>query len=597
MHRNESSTGWRTWAAVIALAGFIAWLLACVLNAGRDGVADDAFITFTYARNLAEGFGLRYNATDAAPTSGASSLLHAFFAAAAIRAGADPLIATRALSLAAFVLLGAAFGASAARAVRIPIGVGCLAGLATCGVWGLMSESVTHLTSGMETMLFTLAHGLVACWALLAATQHKRWLAWAGLAPLTMLLMTRPEGGMLALAYVAVVALARGDDLGFVGALRGQAALFVAVLAAIVALAVWHVSYFGHLYPNAYHVKVDNAIFGSSGAWLPGVDTTARFVFARWLPLAGIVAALAVVVHTPRSVVRRALWLLAPSTLVALGYSRAIHEMAAGLRYEFPMLAPLWLALVVGLCALYERAPKRFYATLWLGALGAPLLAGPVSPPAFIWLQHPRSVATTWLSETPKSNALARLGLDLAETGLGQDASILLSGAGQVPYYSRWRAIDWIGLNHNEFSGRDALTIEELWREIDALAPDACFSILPPASPGALSPQDDPNWNCANVQRTLGGRGSALFEHWNATRLRESFWREMKWIRDHCEFAGAYKLGQAWGDDWWVLVYVRRDSSHRERVLETLSRSARVDRESDLGATFPFDPRRLGQAP
>ncbi len=601
MHSSERRASALEWALVALSGACAAWVLACVLHAARGELADDAFITYRYGRNLAEGFGLRFNPSDPEPTWGASSLLHTLFAAAAHRLGAHPLIATRALSLAAFGALALAFGWTAARIARSTLPAALLAGIAVCTLWGLLPESATHLASGMDALLFTLVHGLAACWAALALARPTRWTALWGWLVLTLLALARPEGGLLALAYLLALAfaarIARADSGADANApaLRPLVAkLAVALLATLAAVALWRWSYFGQLQPNAYYVKVDSELFGGSTALLPGLETTARFLALRWLPLLGLVAVLAAALQLPRAQRLAALALLAPAALVVLGYSRAIHEMAAGFRYEFPMLAPLGLALVVALAALARRAPQRFAVTLALAGLALPALSGGSNPRWLVWLRHPRSLSTGWVRHVPVDNALARVGLDLAATGLGQEASILLSGAGQAPYYSNWRAIDWIGLNTARFSGREALSVEQLWAQIDQLAPDVCFSILPPAAPLSRSPEEDANWNSASVQETLRGRGSALFKHWDAARLAESFWREMLWIRERCEFGAAYKLGPAWGADWWVLVYVRRDSPHRQRVLDVLRSSPRADAQADLGQVFPFDPRLLG---
>jgi len=585
------------WVAVCVLAGFVAWFLACVLHAARENVADDAFITYRYARHFAEGLGLRYNASDADPTWGASSWLHTLFAAGAIRAGVDPLLATRVLSLAAFVLLAAAFGWTAARLTGAPTAVCVFAALVVCGLWGASPESATHLATGMDTLLFTLVHGLCACWAALALASGARSVLWCGAPLLTLLVLARPEGGLLALGYALVVAWLRPrvrptDERA---PTRTAWPIVLFVFAAVGALSAAQWSYFGQPHANAYYVKVDSAIFGSSGAWLPGLETTLRFALLRLLPLVLLLAALARALRLPRATLVLVLALLAPALGVLALYSRVIHEMAGGFRYEYPLLAPLVLALVVGWCALRERSLPSARWSLIAAGLVAPLLASSNNPQWLVWLRHPRSSSSAWLREQPTANALARAGLDLADTGLGERATILLSAAGQTPFRSGWRSIDWIGLNSTRFCGREALSVEQLWRELAAQQPDVVLSILPPAAPGTLTPDGDPNWRSANVQRSLGGRGSALFKYWAPERLAESFWREMVYLRDHTEFATAYKLGDAWGSDWWVLLYVRTDSPHRARILSTLGNSRRADPAPLLGQAFPFDPRQLGK--
>jgi hypothetical protein len=162
-----------------------------------------------------------------------------------------------------------------------------------------------------------------------------------------------------------------------------------------------------------------------------------------------------------------------------------------------------------------------------------------------------------------------------------------------VPWHSRLRSIDWVGLNDEHLAGREALTLDDVWRYIDGERPDLVMSILPPAAGDGADRAGDANFASANVQRTLGGRGSALFEHWDRERVAEMFWREMRYVRAGYEFGACYKLGTAWGDEWWVFAYVRRDSPQRARIQAVFASSTRADRASDLSKTFPFDPRNL----
>jgi arabinofuranosyltransferase len=584
--RREASPARGRLEIVLGLAAlaFLAWILACLVNSAQFRAADDAFITYVYGRNLAEGHGLRYNPTDAEPTSGASSLLHVLFAAAAWRAGADPLVATRALGVAALLAVAVATGLAAARATRCGAGAGLLAGAAVVLAIALLPETTVHLSSGMETLLFFSLHALAAAWAVGVAARERPPSVAAGLAGALIgvaLLLSRPEGGLLAAGWLAAAAFARSALWPGRGAgreLRALAPAWVALGLAAVGLAVWHAAYFGHLLPNPYYVKSANRIFGSSGEALPGLDTTWRFALMRFLPLAGLAALLARWAGAGRRALAPAAWLALPSAVVLALYARAVHEMAGGYRYEWPLLAPLFAGAAVALGALRRRSKASFAGALAAGGIAVPLLYSPLPPPILNWLSHPRSAATVWLEGRNQGNALERLGLDLAETGLGQRATILLSGAGQVPWHSRFRAIDWIGLNDNVLSGRAALSIEEVWRYIEDQKPDVVYSILPPAAPGSSSPEEDPNFQGASVQRTLAGRGSALFSHWNPERFAEMVWREMTFIRDRCELGAAYELGGAWGDAWWLYAYVRNDSPHREVLMGTLRGSKRADR-------------------
>lgn len=587
---------WTPLALALLLLGFTAWLGACMSGSERENVADDAYITFHYARNLCEGHGLRFNPGDAAPTPGCSTELHLFASAAAIAAGFDPLVATRVLSLLSILGIGVLLGLCAARVSGASLGHGLLVGAAAAWLLLLLPETVLHLSSGMETLLFSLLHACVLAWVAGACAQARApgvlrlalgALAFAGL------VACRPEGWILAVLYALALVVARVPRAGLSASLRDCRATLILVACVLAVYFGWRWSVFGSLLANPYYVKSSNAIFGSAGAWLPGLADTLRFVLLRALPALFLVATLAQVLKLEARIWVPAAALLAPSLCVLLLYTRVIHEMSGGFRYEYPMLVPTLAAAVAGVVALSLRSRRVFGSVLATAVVVVPALAAPVRPRVWDYAQHARSAALGWLNPRPPDNAMARAGLDLAQTGLAGKGTLLLSAAGQIPWYSRLRSIDWVGLNDTRLSGREALTIEQVWSYIGERNPDVVQTILPPAAQLEQGFEHDPNFLSDNVQTTLNGRGSGLFQHWDPARLREMFWSEMRWVREHCAFGACYKLGDAWGDDWWVFLYVRKDSPNREALLEVLRRSRRSDQQSDLGSVFPFDPRRL----
>ncbi len=612
-HEEEMSRAAWTWAAALLALGALAWFASSRLGEARASVADDAYITYRYGRHVAEGRGLVYNTNDDEPTPGASSLLHVLFAAAFHAAGIDPLLGSRALCLLALLSVPFAI-AWAARRVRAPPGAGLAAGVFVGLGLAFVSETADHLAEGMETLLFFALHAWVAAWAVRVAvgapageapsTTARAWVRGAGGALLLLAFsLARPEGFLLAGATLVAAFLAatilREPSAGEPSSLRRAvravgpgAAIWTLLLVGFVA---WKLATFGRLPSNPYYVKTHNAIFGGEAVALPGLRTTLRFFALRALPLLGLVAAGAAAVRAPRRTVLAAAVLLAPSLGMAVGYARVIHEMAGGFRYEYPLLAPLLVTAGLVLAAAARRSPYALLApALGLG-VAAPLLFAPSDARAPDWLVAPTYSATRWTSWRNDDVAHARLGLDLAETGLESEATVLLSGAGMVPYFSRFRAIDWIGLNDNRLCGREALTLDEVWEYLEAQEPDVVFSIFPPASPGAARPADDPVFALPLVQGILDGMGSALFRFWERDKLGAMFHREMRYVRDHCEFGAAYRLGRAWGGDWWILAYVRTDSPHREALQRVFAASRRADGESDLSATYGVDPRALGR--
>lgn len=151
---------------------------------------DDAYITFRYARNLAEGLGLVYNPGEW--VLGTTTPLWAVLLGAGYRVGFTdlPWLANGVSALCDAGSVGLLVSFSVRLGWR-PLGA-ALVGLA----WALNPMSIAFATGGMETSLFVLMTLLALG---LAASGSSVWLA-AGLAGLAVLV--RPEGALLVAAVV-----------------------------------------------------------------------------------------------------------------------------------------------------------------------------------------------------------------------------------------------------------------------------------------------------------------------------------------------------------------------------------------------------------
>jgi arabinofuranosyltransferase len=152
---------------------------------------DDAYITFRYARNLADGLGLVYNPGEW--VLGTTAPLWAVILAAGQRLGFSDLPRLATALSAVFDAVTVVILVRLARQMGWqPLGA-ALVGLA----WALNPMSIGFATGGMETSLFVL---LASCALSLAASRRRVPLAAAlcGLATLV-----RPEGALLAAVVVA----------------------------------------------------------------------------------------------------------------------------------------------------------------------------------------------------------------------------------------------------------------------------------------------------------------------------------------------------------------------------------------------------------
>ncbi|MFT5090559.1 MAG: arabinofuranosyltransferase [Candidatus Latescibacterota bacterium] len=210
-----------------------------------DTVQDDAYITLTYAKNLAAGEGLVFNPGER--VEGYTNFLWTLILSLPHLFSIDALATARALSwlaaAATFVLTLLIGRRQVAHAPSLHLVLAPLL-LATCGAFAFWA------TSGMETMLFTLliTGGVYRYDRELyeRGTQYSPWLfALAGL--------TRPEGWF----FFALSVLHR-----FVLHLQTRhfrAGEFLHWLAPALAIFAAHTlfrfAYYGHLLPNTFHAK------------------------------------------------------------------------------------------------------------------------------------------------------------------------------------------------------------------------------------------------------------------------------------------------------------------------------------------------------
>jgi len=200
---------WPTWAA-LAVAAIVLLRSGFPSSATRYGY-DDAYVTYRYARNLAQGLGFVFNPGQPA-VLGTSTPLYALILALGARLGAE----VPALSI---VLGTLATAVTLALLVRLAARMGHpAAGVAAALVWSLSPFSYRYV-EGMETPLY-MALIVGALWAAL-------------------------EGRLLLpLTLGALAALTRPDGLAVLAVVSGLALIerrwsWRAALPAVVMLAAW----------------------------------------------------------------------------------------------------------------------------------------------------------------------------------------------------------------------------------------------------------------------------------------------------------------------------------------------------------------------
>ena len=372
-----AARGLSRWIGIVALA---LALVAFVAHARIywQWTEDDAFISFRYAQNLAQGHGLVFNPGER--VEGYSNFTWVLLSAAALRHGGDPEQVAKVAGLLSGLL---ALALSWLLARRLTTNGGIVALVAAFHL-AISPVLVQHSVSGLETAFFAV---LLIAAVLLAAAEPRGWIRGALLAVCILLAMTRPEGPFvvgIVLATRALQARFRG------GAWRAAAGDLLAFAILFGSYFVWRWSYFGLPFPNTFYAKTQGGTHGlidgaqyilsfardSGGALFLGLAlvplatgrvsrlytialaaTVAVFIFAfasggDWmfhyrffahvLPvlLALVAAGLDVVLALPRPGTFRALFLYATLALVLLATHLSLANTELGIaRMVLPALA------------------------------------------------------------------------------------------------------------------------------------------------------------------------------------------------------------------------------------------------------------------
>lgn len=310
--------------------------------------ADDAYITYRYAQNLADGHGLVFNVGER--VEGYTNLSWALLVAAGIRAGLTAPIAGQVLGVASglsFLLVTFFYAATFLRPERK--GWALFAPLLL-----LASNSFVHWTmSGLETSLF----GALIVGALLAYQYQKMWVVSWLLVGAT---MTRPEGVILAallLGWHWLQAVRSLPALTFRGmaVLSGPALLFAAYVVIHTGIRLY---YYGAPLPNTFYAKVGGVPLVRGFSYLYESLADGAFV---WLGLTALGAVWIRSIRFPFFI-----------SLVFLAYIIKVGGDVFSIgRFCLP-LYPIWLAGAVAfLCFAWDRI--RIIGVLALVALLASL--------------------------------------------------------------------------------------------------------------------------------------------------------------------------------------------------------------------------------
>lgn len=239
---------------------FVRWLIVAaavcyglVSTVRLAWVCDDAFISFRYARNLAAGLGLVYNAGER--VEGYTNFLWTLFATVSHLLAIDPVLAAQILGVLSFIGLLVILAGTSRLLDRgsgwtlttIPVAALAVVVHRDHQIWA---------TSGLETTWIALL--VAVSFYLLLKLSTRRQAVALGVV-LTLLALSRPDGLVFAASAVVCMALA--------GRKTRKQIVFMLLPPAAVYIPYWlaRYAYYGYLFPNTYYAKSADVAWYSQG--------------------------------------------------------------------------------------------------------------------------------------------------------------------------------------------------------------------------------------------------------------------------------------------------------------------------------------------
>jgi arabinofuranosyltransferase len=236
-------------------------------------VAEDAFISFRFAKNLVNGYGLVWNVGET-PVEGYTNFIWVLLCALGLKLGFNISVFAQMIGLIASLLTLIYVFMFANKLFKCKP----LFSLIPCMFLAVSGPFATWAESGMETNLFGLLV-LIGCYYFTYSFVYgsKKELYYSFLAILVATL-TRPEGFMIFCIFLGLsLFLSRTRVKSYLGDFSLPILIYIIPFSIYF---IWRVHYFGYLLPNTYYAKTGGSLY----QYLRGWTYTLYFVIFFVLP-------------------------------------------------------------------------------------------------------------------------------------------------------------------------------------------------------------------------------------------------------------------------------------------------------------------------
>lgn len=390
---------------------------------------DDAYITFRYAQNFANGNGIVWN-IGGPPTEGYTNFLLVLILSPFAFFHADLMMVSQAIGIVSTILTGIFIY----KFIR-QISESDLQPIVTSIIYLLLPFTWANAFNGLETSLFI---SLVLASFYFAI--KKKWDV--AFILVSFLCLTRPEGALAGI-ILAVASIYRIDRPQRSQAIRAIITYFIVPMTVYAAFKLF---YFGNLLPNSFYIKTGDGGFH-------GVQSFREFVVSNAVLLGISLYALWRHPNERKMLLPILIW----SSALILFYLWPEPLQGFYFRFEWPSIPALVTAtaFVISIDKIRWRSMFLFILVIVLqGALSISLLRRDMQ---LATIERGRQI-------------YHELGLALHSIPNHEHISFAFQDVGAIPYYSEMQNIDLVGLNTTAIAR--SKTPFEACSILDSMKPD-----------------------------------------------------------------------------------------------------------------------------
>ena len=396
-------------------------------------LTDDSFISFRYARNLAEGMGLVFN--EGEYVDGYSNFLWTILMSAFIKLGFSPLPVSK--------ILGAVFGVATILSAWIfskkrlgDTPSNTVAAL----ILSILGPFTVWTTGGLETMMYT----FLLTSAILSYTLEREGLVRKQVSQIFFILasLTRTEGFAVFLAVAGFRLIDNHFNRKQLFSVS-DVKWFMPVLLVYTAYFLWHYHYYGYPMSNSAYAKIDvgERSIRKGIVYLEGFFRSFPWLLLGFIPAIKLFASKVKTGKTGES--GHWITLASYTALVNLALIAALGGDFMGMYRFLTPITPILALLVQSTIRLAYNSFRDSMRNRIIPNTAAIILLALILEGTFTASHGVLEGRITGM----RDNALywSRIGHFLGEH-FDEDTSIGVYNAGAIPYYSRMRVLDTNGL-------------------------------------------------------------------------------------------------------------------------------------------------------